>query len=57
MKEIIYKLPDIKYEDIECPSCKNKTLIYGPIECPDNIPDCCVMHFGYFCHTCNKTFQ
>lgn len=57
LKEIVYPKNEIQYSDKECPNCKEKKMSHGPISCPDGLPGCCVLHFGYTCYNCGKVFQ
>jgi hypothetical protein len=61
MKEVIYKpwhqQGGYKPTGKACPSCATGSLVHGFIKCPDNLPGCCVAHYGYTCTNCGRVFQ
>jgi hypothetical protein len=50
MKKINYPTPEYekKNTDVKCPQCGGE-MRHGTIGCPDNMPGCLVLHYGYIC--------
>jgi hypothetical protein len=47
--------PPYKPSTAVCPRC-NSPMVHGPVACPDNLPGCCVLHWGYTCTKCTRQF-
>lgn len=49
--------PVRNYEDWACPECGEAKIYRATVPCPDGIPDCAVLHWGYCCDDCGSIVQ